>query len=64
MTLNHCFQYWHHLVMGSPLSYWKATQNVMPVEFLIVLARLSDVAGVAIIVSSCGYSTSDSPIVR
>jgi hypothetical protein len=49
---------------GKSLSYWKATQNIMSVEFSIVLASLSDVAGVAIIVSSCGYSTFDCPIVR
>lgn len=33
-------------------------------EFPIVLGGISDVSGVAIIVSSCGYSTSDCPIVR
>jgi len=48
---------------GEYQSYWKAAQDVTSVEFSIVLASLSDVAGVAIIVSSCGYSRSDCPIV-
>jgi hypothetical protein len=49
---------------GEYKSYWKALQDKTSVEFSIVLGGLSDVAGVAIIVSSCGYSTSDCPIVR
>uniref|UniRef100_A0A0A9EVH8 Phosphoinositide phosphatase SAC9 n=1 Tax=Arundo donax TaxID=35708 RepID=A0A0A9EVH8_ARUDO len=49
---------------GEYKSYWKAPQDSTSVEFSIVLGGLSDVAGVAIIVSSCGYSTSDSPIVE
>lgn len=49
---------------GEYKSYWKAPQDNTSVEFSIVLGGLSDVAGVAIIVSSCGYSTSDCPIVE
>ena len=49
---------------GDYKSYWKGPENNTSVEFSIVLGGLSDVAGVAIIVSSCGYSTSDCPIVR
>lgn len=49
---------------GNDKSYWKAPGDNTSVEFSIVLGGLSDVAGVAIIVSSCGYSTSDCPIVR
>ncbi|XP_062210444.1 probable phosphoinositide phosphatase SAC9 [Phragmites australis] len=49
---------------GDHKSYWKAPRDNTSVEFLIVLGGLSDVAGVAIIVSSCGYSTSDCPIVE
>lgn len=48
---------------GDHNSYWKAPVDNTSVEFSIVLGGLSDVAGVAIIVSSCGY-TSDCPIVR
>ncbi|KAJ1271552.1 hypothetical protein BS78_06G135800 [Paspalum vaginatum] len=49
---------------GEYKSYWKAPHDKTSVEFSIVLGGLSDVAGVAIIVSSCGYSTSDRPIVE
>ncbi|KAG2628277.1 probable phosphoinositide phosphatase SAC9 [Panicum virgatum] len=49
---------------GDYKSYWKGPENNTSVEFSIVLCGLSDVAGVAIIVSSCGYSTSDCPIVE
>ncbi|OEL28911.1 putative phosphoinositide phosphatase SAC9 [Dichanthelium oligosanthes] len=49
---------------GGYQSYWKAPGDNTSVEFSIVLGGLSDVAGVAIIVSSCGYSTSDCPIVE
>ncbi|KAF8722092.1 hypothetical protein HU200_022728 [Digitaria exilis] len=49
---------------GNYKSYWKAPGDNTSVEFSIVLGGLSDVAGVAIIVSSCGYSTSDCPIVE
>ncbi|TVU20942.1 hypothetical protein EJB05_30548 [Eragrostis curvula] len=49
---------------GEFQSYWKAARDATSVEFSIVLGGLSDVAGVAVIVSSCGYSTSDCPIVE
>ncbi|CAL5013070.1 unnamed protein product [Urochloa decumbens] len=49
---------------GDYKSYWKALEDNTSVELSIVLGGLSDVAGVAIIVSSCGYSTSDCPIVE
>ncbi|KAI4992422.1 hypothetical protein ZWY2020_051839 [Hordeum vulgare] len=49
---------------GVHKSYWKAPQGNTSVEFPIVLGGISDVSGVAIIVSSCGYSTSDCPIVE
>jgi hypothetical protein len=49
---------------GDYKSYWKGPENNTSVEFSIILGGLSDVAGVAIIVSSCGYSTSDCPIVE
>lgn len=45
-------------------SYWKAPLENTSLEFPIVLGGLSDVSGVAIIVSSCGYSRSDCPIVE
>uniref|UniRef100_A0ACD5VBY1 Uncharacterized protein n=3 Tax=Avena sativa TaxID=4498 RepID=A0ACD5VBY1_AVESA len=49
---------------GVHRSYWKAPQGSTSVEFPIVLSGLSDVSGVAVIVSSCGYSSSDCPIVE
>ncbi|KAL6884496.1 hypothetical protein ACP4OV_010432 [Aristida adscensionis] len=49
---------------GEYKSYWKAPLDSSSVEFSIVLGGLSDVAGVAVIVSSCGYSSSDCPIVE
>jgi hypothetical protein len=49
---------------GEKQSYWRAPVNVSSVEFAIVLGRLSDVFGVAIVVSSCGYSASNCPTVR
>uniref|UniRef100_A0A0D9V0Q8 Phosphoinositide phosphatase SAC9 n=1 Tax=Leersia perrieri TaxID=77586 RepID=A0A0D9V0Q8_9ORYZ len=48
--------------IGEYKSYWKAPLDSTSVEFSIVLGGLSDVSGVAIIVGSCGYSTSDCPI--
>ncbi|KAF0905503.1 hypothetical protein E2562_007306 [Oryza meyeriana var. granulata] len=50
--------------IGEYKSYWKAPLDNTSVEFSIVLGGLSDVSGVAIIVGSCGYSTSDCPIVE
>lgn len=52
------------LGFGEKQSYWRAPVDVSSVEFTIVLGRLSDVLGVAIVVSSCGYSASNCPTVR
>ena len=48
---------------GLQLSYWKAPPSATSVEFGIVLNNLSDVSGVMLIVSPCGYSLVDAPIV-
>lgn len=52
------------LGIGNQQSYWRAPSSSSGVEFSIVLGSLSDVSGVALIVSSCGYSKSDCPIVE
>ncbi|KAL1327253.1 hypothetical protein HN51_037325 [Arachis hypogaea] len=49
---------------GSRLSYWKAPSGATSVEFGIVLGNMSDVRGVMLIVSSCGYSMADAPLVQ
>ncbi|MCL7028352.1 hypothetical protein MKW94_003528 [Papaver nudicaule] len=49
---------------GSGHSYWKAPPSVSFVEFAVVLSSVSDVSGVLLLVSSCGYSTSDTPTVQ
>ncbi|XP_024984355.1 probable phosphoinositide phosphatase SAC9 [Cynara cardunculus var. scolymus] len=49
---------------GSRQSYWKAPPCISSVEFIIVLGNLSDVSGVVLLVSPCGYSMSDSPTVQ
>ncbi|KAK7252087.1 hypothetical protein RIF29_35801 [Crotalaria pallida] len=49
---------------GSRLSYWKAPPSNTSVEFGIVLDNISDVNGVILIVSPCGYSMADAPIVQ
>lgn len=49
---------------GSQNSYWKAPPNSSNVEFVIVLNTLSDVSGVVLLVSPCGYSMSDAPMVQ
>jgi len=48
---------------GLWLSYWKAPSSTTAVEFGIVLGNTSDVSGVILIVSPCGYSAADAPIV-
>lgn len=48
---------------GSQHSYWKASSSTTSVEFIIVLGTLSDVSGVILLVSPCGYSDTDAPIV-
>ncbi|THG23694.1 hypothetical protein TEA_008791 [Camellia sinensis var. sinensis] len=49
---------------GLQHSYWKAPPSASCVEFVIVLSDLSDVAGVVLLVSPCGYSMSDAPTVQ
>jgi hypothetical protein len=48
---------------GSQHSYWKAPSNTTSVEFVVVLGTLSDVSGVILLVSPCGYSAADVPTV-
>ena len=48
---------------GSQHSYWKATPSTTCVEFIVVLGSLSDVSGVILLVSPCGYSAADAPTV-
>ncbi|XP_059655366.1 probable phosphoinositide phosphatase SAC9 [Cornus florida] len=49
---------------GSRHSYWKAPPSISTVEFVIVLGNLSDVSGIVLLVSPCGYSMSDAPTVQ
>ncbi|CAK7322473.1 unnamed protein product [Dovyalis caffra] len=49
---------------GSRQSYWKAPPTVTSVEFVVVLGTLSDVSGVILLVSPCGYSVTDAPTVQ
>ncbi|XP_057802025.1 probable phosphoinositide phosphatase SAC9 isoform X2 [Salvia miltiorrhiza] len=49
---------------GSQESYWRAPPSVSSVEFVIVLNDISDVHGVVLLVSPCGYSMSDAPTVQ
>ncbi|XVE84406.1 hypothetical protein DITRI_Ditri17bG0009900 [Diplodiscus trichospermus] len=49
---------------GSRHSYWKAPPNITSAEFVIVLGTLSDVSGVILLVSPCGYSEADAPMVQ
>ncbi|GLT40145.1 hypothetical protein SLA2020_143000 [Shorea laevis] len=49
---------------GPQHSYWKAPHDTANVEFSVVLGSLSDVSGVILLVSSCGYSDSDAPAVQ
>lgn len=48
---------------GSLHSYWKAPSSTTSVEFIVVLGTLSDVSGVILLVSPCGYSDADAPTV-
>lgn len=50
--------------LGSEKSYWRAPASASSVEFSIVLATTSVVSGVALLVSSCGYTTVDPPLVQ
>ncbi|CAN6468275.1 unnamed protein product [Victoria cruziana] len=49
---------------GEAGSYWRAPPDSTNVEFAIVLGTLSIVSGIILLVSSCGYSTFDIPIVQ
>ncbi|GAB2293209.1 Probable phosphoinositide phosphatase sac9 [Dionaea muscipula] len=49
---------------GSRQSYWRAPSTCNAVEFSIVLSSLSDVTGVTLVVSPCGYSDMDAPTVQ
>lgn len=51
------------LYFGALRSYWRAPRGCSSVEFSIVLGNLSDVSGVILLVSSCGYSSFDRPLV-
>ncbi|CAH2042891.1 unnamed protein product [Thlaspi arvense] len=46
---------------GLKPSYWRAPPGASHVEFVIVLGDLSDVSGVILLVSPCGYSMADAP---
>lgn len=50
--------------IGSAMSYWRAPPRATSVEFAIVLATTSVVSGIALLVSPCGYTTLDPPIVQ
>ncbi|KAF9593505.1 hypothetical protein IFM89_023998 [Coptis chinensis] len=52
------------LYCGPQDSYWRAPPSISCVEFSVVLGSLSDVSGVVLLVSPCGYSTADSPTVQ
>ncbi|KAL9177395.1 hypothetical protein ABFS82_01G055700 [Erythranthe guttata] len=49
---------------GSQESYWRAPPSISSVEFVIVLSDISDVSGVVLLVSPCGYSMSDAPTIQ
>ncbi|CAL9028270.1 unnamed protein product [Prunus brigantina] len=49
---------------GPRHSYWKAPPSATSVEFIIVLGSLSDVSGVVLLISPCGYSEADAPTVQ
>lgn len=52
------------LNFGLKHSYWKAPPSASSAEFPIVLNSISDVSGVILLISSCGYSMSDAPQVQ
>ncbi|KNA08907.1 hypothetical protein SOVF_158480, partial [Spinacia oleracea] len=49
---------------GPQHSYWRAPSSCNCIEFSIVLGTLSDVSGVTLVISPCGYSEADAPIVQ
>ncbi|KAK9058388.1 hypothetical protein SSX86_023230 [Deinandra increscens subsp. villosa] len=52
------------LSSGFQQSYWRAPASNSCAELVIVLGNLSDVSGVILLVSPCGYSMSDAPTVQ
>ncbi|XP_020520412.1 probable phosphoinositide phosphatase SAC9 isoform X2 [Amborella trichopoda] len=52
------------LDMASEKSYWRAPPSTSNIEVSIILGDLSDVSGVVLLVSPCGYSASDIPMVQ
>lgn len=52
------------LAFGSEHSYWEAPTSDSSVELVIALGTLSDVSGVIMLVSPCGYSAADVPSVQ
>lgn len=48
---------------GAQDSFWRAPLSASSVDFVIVLGDLSDVSGVVLLVSPCGYSMADTPVV-
>ncbi|XP_039145978.1 probable phosphoinositide phosphatase SAC9 [Dioscorea cayenensis subsp. rotundata] len=52
------------LGIGAHHSFWRAPTGVSTVEFSVILGNLADVSGVALLVSSCGYSSFDCPTVQ
>ncbi|KAL2920819.1 putative phosphoinositide phosphatase SAC9 [Bienertia sinuspersici] len=49
---------------GTQHSYWRAPSTCNCVEFSIALGAISDVTGVTLVVSPCGYSEADAPTVQ
>ncbi|KAL9240699.1 hypothetical protein vseg_014887 [Gypsophila vaccaria] len=49
---------------GPQHSYWRAPSNCYSVEFALVLGNISDVSGVTLVVSPCGYTEADIPTVQ
>lgn len=52
------------LDFGPRHSYWKAPSCTNSADLAIVLGNLSDVSGVILLVSPCGYSETDAPTVQ
>lgn len=50
--------------LGTQDSYWKAPCSVSSVMLTVVLSTPSAVSGLVLLVSSCGYSTHDIPILE
>ncbi|KAI4368285.1 hypothetical protein MLD38_016860 [Melastoma candidum] len=52
------------LEYGSAQAYWKAPSSTTSIDLVIALSNISDVSGVILLVSPCGYSDADAPIVQ